>query len=124
MKNKKLIFVVHEHWARNHHFDLRLEKDGILKSWAIPKDIAEANKRKILAVQVADHDYKYKDFEGIIEEGQYGAGKVKIWDKGTYQPIEWYNKKIIIEIDGKKLNGIYCLINFKEKNWLFFKRNG
>jgi len=121
--NKKLIFVVHEHWAKNHHFDFRIEEDGVLKSWAIPKNIEEANERKILAVQVADHSYDYKDFEGIIEEEQYGAGKVTIWDKGTYGPIEFSERKIVIKINGKKLKGIYVLVKFKPpKNWLFFKK--
>jgi len=121
--SKKLVYVVHEHWATHHHFDLRLERKGILKSWAIPKNIKEANKRRILAIQVDDHSYNYKDFEGIIEEGQYGAGKVKIWDKGTYEPISIKDKKIVFKINGEKLKGIYVLVKFKApNNWLFFKK--
>jgi len=121
--NKKLIFVVHEHWAKNHHFDFRLEQKGVLKSWAIPKNIEDANKRKILAVQVADHDYNYKDFEGMIEEGQYGTGKVTIWDTGTYELIEKTDKGLVIKINGNKLKGTFVLFRFKPpNNWLFFKK--
>ncbi len=122
-KSKSLIFVVHEHHASHLHWDLRLEMDGVLKSWTIPKNIEESNKRKILAVQVADHDYNYKDFEGTIEEGQYGAGKVIIWDKGTYELIEKTDKSFVIKINGKKLNGTFVLFKFKPpNNWLFFKK--
>ncbi|MEM5781947.1 MAG: DNA polymerase ligase N-terminal domain-containing protein [Candidatus Aenigmatarchaeota archaeon] len=123
VSDKKLVFVVHEHWASHHHFDFRLEREGVLKSWAVPKNIEETEKRKILAIQVADHDYIYKDFEGTIEEGKYGAGEVKIWDKGTYETIEFSDKKIVVKINGKKLKGIYCLVKFKPpNNWLFFKK--
>jgi DNA ligase D-like protein (predicted 3'-phosphoesterase) len=120
----KLKYVIHEHFAKNHHFDLRLEKNGVLKSWAIPKEppIKEGEKR--LAVQVDDHELLYDNFEGLIPKGMYGAGKVKIWDKGTYE-IENFDekKKIVFVIKGKKLKGKYCLLHFKpkEKNWLFFK---
>ena len=120
---KKLKFVVHEHWSKNHHFDLRLEMDNVLKSWAIPKDVPLKNVRR-LAVQVDDHKLSYSKFEGIIPEGEYGAGRVEIWDKGSYK-LESFdpNKKIVFIIRGKKLKGRYCLLHFKpkEKNWLLFK---
>jgi DNA ligase D-like protein (predicted 3'-phosphoesterase) len=115
------IFVIHEHWASNHHFDLRLEMNKVLKSWTVPKSPLEANKRKILAIQVEDHALSYANFEGIIPEGFYGAGKVKIWDKGNYNLIEKTEKKIVFLLNGKKLKGKYGLIKFKDKNWLFFK---
>jgi DNA ligase D-like protein (predicted 3'-phosphoesterase) len=121
---KKKIFVIHEHWARKHHYDLRLEMNGVLKSWAIPKEIPVKENEKRLAVQVEDHALSYADFEGEIPEGMYGAGKVAIWDKGSYELIEQEaDKKIVVSIEGKKLKGKYCLIHFKpkEKNWLFFK---
>jgi DNA ligase D-like protein (predicted 3'-phosphoesterase) len=122
-ENKKLVFVVHEHWASHHHFDLRLEQEGVLKSWAVPKNIEEANERKILAVQVEDHPYDYKDFQGTIPEGQYGAGKVKIWDKGTFEMLEKTDKSYVTKINGRKLKGTYVLFKFKPpKNWLFFKK--
>lgn len=119
-----LKYMIHFHKSRKPHYDLRLEHDGVAKSWAIPKEPPNSSKEKRLAVQVEDHSIKYMGFEGIIPEGQYGAGKVKIWDKGVYKPIEWKDEKIVIEIKGKKLKGTYCLIHFrpKEKNWLFFKK--
>jgi DNA ligase D-like protein (predicted 3'-phosphoesterase) len=122
-KSKSLIFVVHEHHATHLHYDLRLEMDGVLKSWAIPKEPPIDPSVKRLAVQVEDHPYDYKDFEGTIPEGQYGAGTVKIWDNGTYELIEKTDKGFVIKMNGKKLNGIYILFKFKPpKNWLFFKK--
>lgn len=119
-------FVIHEHHASHLHWDLRLEMNQVLKSWAIPKSppITKTNKR--LAIQVEDHPLDYANFQGIIPEGNYGAGKVKIWDKGTYELKEKSNKKIEIKIHGKKLKGDYVLIktnygNKPEKSWLFFK---
>jgi DNA ligase D-like protein (predicted ligase)/DNA ligase D-like protein (predicted 3'-phosphoesterase) len=117
-------FVIHEHHARRLHFDLRLEKDGVLKSWAVPKGPPEKSGDKRLAVQVEDHPLEYGTFEGTIPEGQYGAGTVKIWDKGQYELIIWEENKIEIIMKGAKLEGRYLLVKFKkagEKNWLFFK---
>lgn len=117
-------FVVHEHHARRLHYDLRLEKDGVLKSWAVPKGPPETSGDRRLAVQVEDHPLEYGKFEGTIPEGQYGAGTVKIWDKGLYEPIAWGENKIEFIIKGEKLEGRYVLVKFKkagEKNWLLFK---
>ena len=124
VSNKKgTIFVIHEHHATHLHWDLRLEMDGVLKSWAIPKEPSTDPSIKRLAVQVEDHPYDYKDFEGTIPEGQYGAGTVKIWDRGTYEIIEKTDKGFVIKINGKKLKGIFVLVKFKPpKNWLFFKK--
>lgn len=122
MKNP--IFVVHEHHARNLHWDLRLEMDGVLKSFAIPKEPPTKPKIKRLAIQVEDHDLEYAEFEGEIPKGMYGAGKVKIWDKGTYELLEKTKDKIVIRINGKKLKGDYVLLRFKkagEKDWLLLK---
>src|SRR4030042_2128093 len=120
---KKLKYVIHEHWAKHHHFDLRLEMDGVLKSWAIPKDIPKKSGGKRLAIHVEDHEISYANFKGTIAKG-YGAGKVEIWDKGSYE-LETLkpDKKIVFIIKGSKLKGRYCLLHFKpkEKNWLFFK---
>jgi DNA ligase D-like protein (predicted 3'-phosphoesterase) len=99
--------------------------DGVLKSWAVPKEPPTTPNVKRLAVQVEDHPLRYADFEGIIPKGQYGAGKVEMWDKGTYQLLERTENKIIFDLNGKKLKGTYCLIRFKaNKNWLFFKKKG
>ena len=122
---KKSIFVVHEHHARNLHWDLRLEMDGVLKSFAIPKEPPTAPKIKRLAIQVEDHHLEYADFEGEIPEGEYGAGKVKIWDRGTFEIIDRKDWKIVFRMKGKKMKGEYVLLKFKkagEKDWLFFKK--
>jgi DNA ligase D-like protein (predicted 3'-phosphoesterase) len=126
IKNKKLIFVIHEHRASHLHWDLRLEMNGVLKSWAIPKQPPKTKKEKRLAIKVEDHPLDYAKFQGIIPEGNYGAGKVKIWDKGIYELKEQTPKKIEIAFHGKKLKGDYVLVktnygNKPEKSWLFFK---
>jgi DNA ligase D-like protein (predicted 3'-phosphoesterase) len=122
-KLKETIFVVHRHEASHLHFDLRLEMDGVLKSWAVPKEPSTDPTVKRLALQVEDHTYDYKDFEGVIPENQYGAGTVKIWDKGTYELIEKTEKGFVIKLNGQKLNGTFVLFKFKPpNNWLFFKK--
>ncbi|MFQ5963486.1 MAG: DNA polymerase ligase N-terminal domain-containing protein [Candidatus Scalinduaceae bacterium] len=118
-------FVIQEHHARHLHWDLRLELDGVLKSWAIPKEPGKIPGKKYLAIQVEDHDIDYVDFEGEIEEGHYGAGQVNIWDNGTFDLTERSKNKIIFAIKGKKLKGNFCLVRFPkagEKQWLFFKK--
>ena len=125
-KSVKLVYVIQKHDASHLHFDLRLEEEGVLKSWAIPKSPPQEEGIRRLAVQTEDHPLDYADFEGIIPEGQYGAGKVETWDKGDYLPLEVTSFKRIIEINGKKLSGKFCLIKLKAKepqdnNWLFFK---
>jgi DNA ligase D-like protein (predicted 3'-phosphoesterase) len=122
--NSKSIFVVHEHHATHLHWDLRLEMEGVLKSWAVPKSPPLAKGTKRLAIQVEDHPLSYATFKGTIPEGNYGAGEVKIWDNGEYELLKKYSNKIILEFHGKKLHGKYCLIktNFRDrKSWLFFK---
>jgi bifunctional non-homologous end joining protein LigD len=122
-KGDKLIYVIQEHHARALHFDLRLEKDGVLKSWAVPKGIPEGDE-KHLAVEVEDHPFEYASFEGTIPKGQYGAGTVKIWDKGHYEPKLWEKDKIEVTLNGQRLNGRYILVRLKragDKDWLLFK---
>lgn len=119
-------FVVHDHHASTHHHDLRLLMDGTLKSWAVPKLMPEVPKVKRLAVQTEDHPVAYGSFEGSIPEGEYGSGDVKIYDRGRYELIERTDDKIVVRLDGKKLNGTYALIKFKgkeasEKNWLVMR---
>jgi DNA ligase D-like protein (predicted 3'-phosphoesterase) len=121
---KKLIFVVHRHQSRNLHWDLRLEMGGVLKSWAIPKEPPTRPKIKRLAIQVEDHELSYADFEGEIAEG-YGAGKVEIWDSGTYEMINRKDWKMVFKLNGRKLKGEYVLLKFRkagEKDWLLFKK--
>lgn len=124
---QKMIFVVQEHFASHHHFDFRLEMDGVLKSWAVPMGVPVEFGKKHLAVEVNDHELEYANFEGDIPEGNYGAGTVKIWDKGNYTLIERNQKKIEFIPEGKKLFGRYVLILFKEEKgkryWLIFKKH-
>jgi len=121
--SQRRIYVIQKHAATHLHFDLRLEMDGVLKSWAIPKEPPTSPIVKRLAVQVEDHPVDYASFEGAIPEGEYGAGTVEIWDKGTYKLIDRKEDKLIVEIDGAKLSGVYVLVRFKDKkNWLFFKK--
>ena len=123
--NKK-IFVIQKHAASHLHWDLRLEMDGTLKSWAVPKEPPTEKGVKRLAVAVEDHPLEYAKFHGKIPEGNYGAGKVEIWDNGTYELLKKTEKEIEINLKGKKLNGKYVLIkthygNKPEKSWLLFK---
>ena len=121
---KKLIYMIHKHYARNLHWDLRLEMNRVLKSWAVPKQPPQTKGTKRLAIQVEDHPIEYAKFKGTIPEGNYGAGKVEIWDNGTYELKNKDSKKIEIKLHGKKLKGNYVLIKTgygaKKKAWLFF----
>lgn len=121
-----LIFVIQKHYATNLHYDLRLEMDGVLKSWAVPKEPPTVEGIKRLAIQVNDHDLDYADFEGTIPEGSYGSGKVEIWDRGTFEPESVKEKKIVFTLSGEKMKGKFVLVktNFGkyENDWLFFKK--
>ena len=121
--SKERIYVIQKHRARRLHWDLRLEMDGVLKSWAIPKEPLNQKGVKRLAIQVEDHALEYANFEGTIPEGYYGAGKVEIWDRGTYELEKREENKIVVRIRGEKLRGRFCLIKLKnrEKEWIFFK---
>lgn len=115
-------FVVQKHQASHLHYDFRLEMDGVLKSWAVPKGVPEEAGVKRLAVQVEDHPIEYIDFAGTIPAGEYGAGTVEIWDKGTYKVKEGYTKKAFkFDLAGKRLRGEYVLVHTKEKQWLIYK---
>jgi len=123
-KTEGRIFVVQEHHARRLHFDLRLEREGVLKSWAVPKGVPEKTGEKRLAVQVEDHPMEYGNFEGTIPEGQYGAGTVKIWDRGLYEVKVWKEDMIEFTLSGKRLQGRFVLAKFKkagEKDWILLK---
>lgn len=127
-KTGKSRFVVQRHDASHLHFDFRLEENGVLKSWAVPKGLPEKAGEKRLAVQVEDHPISYIDFEGKIPKGEYGAGFVKIWDKGIFKKISGSleNGRLKIELNGRRFKGIYFLIQTKlsgnKKNWLIFKK--
>ena len=119
-----LRFVIQEHFARTHHFDFRLERDGVFKSWAVPKGIPTKTGVKRLAVQVEDHALEWGEFEGEIPPGEYGAGTVHVWDRGTYESQEWKPNRIGFVLHGAKLQGRYELVRFKragERVWLIFK---
>ncbi|MDD1683139.1 MAG: non-homologous end-joining DNA ligase [Methanoregula sp.] len=117
-------FVIQEHHSHKLHYDLRLERDGVLKSWAVPKGIPETAGAKHLAVAVEDHPLEYLSFEGEIPKGEYGAGTVSIWDSGTYDTKHWDMEKIEVILHGRRLNGAYVLVKFKragKNDWLLFR---
>ncbi|HJZ18941.1 MAG TPA: DNA polymerase ligase N-terminal domain-containing protein [Candidatus Nanoarchaeia archaeon] len=125
-KSKKLIYCIQKHHASHLHYDLRLEMLGVLKSWAIPKEPPREKGIKRLAVMTEDHPIEYGKFHGTIPEGNYGAGKVEIWDKGFYELKISDSKKIEFFIHGNKLKGNYVLVKTHygsrpEKSWLFMK---
>ena len=123
---KKLRFVVQHHMASKEHYDLRLEWDGVLKSWAVPKGPSYNRKDKRLAILVEDHPFDYRNFEGVIPKGEYGGGVVMLFDEGYYEPLINLNKGfkdgvIKFRLYGKRLKGIWALLYFKENNWLLVK---
>ncbi|MFH0832796.1 MAG: DNA polymerase ligase N-terminal domain-containing protein [Candidatus Aenigmatarchaeota archaeon] len=122
-------FVIQIHRAKKLHWDFRIELDGVLKSWAVPKEPPKEKGIKRLAIMVEDHDLSYANFEGTIPEGSYGAGTVKIWDSGSYELKERKKSELIFVLHGKKLNGEYVLLKLKpstkfkgKNNWLFFRK--
>ena len=134
-----LVFVVQKHQASRLHYDFRLELDGVLKSWAVPKGPSLNPKEKRLAIMVEDHPLEYRTFEGVIGEREYGAGEVIVWDQGTYRPLAGETKDAMQEqvrrqlnqgdlrflLFGEKLRGEFTLIRQKrlgEKAWLLIKK--
>ena len=125
---RRRLFVVHQHAARRLHFDLRLEMEGVLRSWAVPKGPSYDQAEKRLAVHVEDHPLEYGDFEGMIPAGNYGAGAVIVWDRGAWTPIgdpaEGLEKgKLLFELEGYKLHGLWTLVKLKksQNDWLLIK---
>lgn len=135
---EKPIFVIQKHDASTLHYDFRIEVDGVLKSWAVPKGPSTDPREKRLAVPTEDHPLSYADFEGTIPEGEYGGGTVLIWDRGTYKNVTEKNGEVVplakaldrghalIRLSGKKLTGGYALQRIgkdKKKRWLLVKMN-
>lgn len=120
-KNKKLTFCVQHHIARKDHFDFRLEYNGTMSSWAIPKGPSYNPKDKRLAIKVEDHPISYKNFEGTIPKGEYGAGTVLLFDLGYYKIIKYEKYLIKVILYGKRLKGMWTLTHFKDDNWLLIK---
>ena len=117
-------FVVHRHNASRLHWDFRLEREGVLKSWAVPKEPPVDPGVKRLAVEVEDHELDHIDFEGEIPEGEYGAGTVSIWDGGTYELLSEHDRRLKLALRGRRLRGEYVLVPLEGKNWLFFRTKG
>ena len=115
-------FVVQKHQASHLHYDFRLEIDGALRSWAVPKGLPLEPGVRRLAVQVEDHPVSYIDFAGTIPEGEYGAGTVETWDRGSYTVDRQEADLLEIELNGEKLSGGYVLVHTDGKNWLVMKR--
>ena len=120
-KNKKLTFCVQHHIARKDHFDFRLEHNGTMSSWAVPKGPSYNTKDKRLAIKVEDHPISYKNFEGTIPKGEYGAGTVMLFDLGYYEIVKYEKNLIKVILRGKRLKGMWTLTHFKNDNWLLIK---
>lgn len=118
-------FVIHEHYARSHHFDFRLEKDGVLKSWAVPKGLPEKTGMKRLAIQVEDHALEFGGCEGTIPKNEYGAGSITVWDRGTYELETWTVGRIAFTLKGSRITGRFNLVRFEHggpRDWLLIRR--
>ncbi|MFZ0665184.1 MAG: non-homologous end-joining DNA ligase [Acidimicrobiales bacterium] len=118
---KALTFVIQEHHARALHWDFRLERDGVLVSWALPKGLPESPKTNHLAVHTEDHPLEYADFAGDIPKGEYGGGNVTIWDHGTYDTVKWSEREVIVVLHGGRVNGRYVLFATGGKNWMIHR---
>jgi bifunctional non-homologous end joining protein LigD len=134
-RSKRPIFIVQKHQARHLHYDFRLEIGGVLKSWAIPKGPSLDHSVKRLAVEVEDHDLEYANFEGVIEEGHYGAGPVLVWDAGWFEPLDashgteslsmmLHAGKVEVRLHGQRLRGGFTLVRMKgrPRQWLLIKQ--
>ncbi len=134
-QGRGLAFVIQKHWASRLHYDLRLELDGVMVSWAVPKGPSFDPARKQMAIHVEDHPVDYNSFEGSIPKGEYGGGKVIVWDRGTWAPVgeprEGLDKgKLVFHLHGQKLAGLWELVRIskpgakQQDQWIFFKKRG
>ncbi|HZP30239.1 MAG TPA: DNA polymerase ligase N-terminal domain-containing protein [Acidimicrobiia bacterium] len=114
-------FVVQEHHARSLHWDLRLEHDGALASWAVPKGIPVDPGENHLAVRTEDHPMEYLEFHGEIPRGQYGAGTMTVWDRGDYETYEWEPGKVVVRLAGERVRGRYALFRTNGRNWMIHR---
>jgi bifunctional non-homologous end joining protein LigD len=114
-------FVIQEHHARRLHWDLRLEHDGVLVSWALPRGVPEDPEENHLAVHTEDHPLEYIDFHGVIPKGSYGAGKMTIWDSGTYEAEKFEDKKVVLTFHGERVKGRYALFQTRGKDWMIHR---
>ncbi|NGX52173.1 MAG: hypothetical protein KR126chlam5_00468 [Candidatus Anoxychlamydiales bacterium] len=133
--SKKNSFVIQEHFSKRKHFDFRIQISSSLRSWAVPKGVPKNTKDKRLAILTENHPLEYAKFEGVIPKGEYGAGRVKIYDSGTFENIKkdkegkivpiskcFKNGQIEIFLHGKKINAAFALVRFKDdKTWLLIK---
>ena len=126
-KRKSLEFVVQKHRASRLHYDFRLEHDGVMLSWAVPKGPSTDPANKRFAMQTEDHPIEYNQFEGVIPEGEYGGGTVMIWDRGTWEPEAEDVEKALakgdlkFKLNGKKLRGSWVLVRMRPRQWLLIK---
>jgi bifunctional non-homologous end joining protein LigD len=114
-------FVIQEHHARRLHWDLRLERDGVLVSWALPRGVPLDPNENRLAVHTEDHPLKYIDFHGEIPAGQYGAGTMEIWDSGIYEAEKFEDRKVIVRFAGEKVSGRYALFQTRGNDWMIHR---
>src|ERR671922_2484139 len=114
-------FVVQEHHARRLHWDLRMEHEGTLASWALPRGVPAHPDENRLAVHTEDHPLEYLEFAGEIPKGEYGAGKIEVWDSGTYEAEKFRDDKVIVTLDGERVKGKYALFPTKGDNWMIHR---
>jgi bifunctional non-homologous end joining protein LigD len=114
-------FVIQQHHARRLHWDLRLERDGVLVSWAVPRGIPRDPGRNHLAVHTEDHPLEYADFHGEIPSGEYGAGRMTIFDRGTYTTEKWRDREVIVVLEGTRVRGRYALFQTSGKDWMIHR---
>ena len=118
--DEQLRFVIHEHYARAHHFDLRLERDGVRVSWAVPKGMPTDPKRNRLAVRVEDHDLDHIDFVDPtpVDDAEPGAIAKSIWDHGHYLTIKWEERKVVVDLIGERINARYAVFHTNDNQWM------